>query len=61
MIKKESQPGNWVVVARIPQLDGGMREVLVEKCNASEVKRVIQADPVRVQRLWCPTQVRDIR
>jgi len=49
----------WLVVARIPQIDGRIREVLVRACDAREVREVLRQDPARVDGLWCPTRTRD--
>lgn len=51
----------WTVVATIPQVDGGAREVLVPSSRASEVREVLRQDPARVERLWVPTRLRDVR
>lgn len=51
----------WVVVASIPQLDGKLREVLVERKNAAEVREVLRQDPARVDGLWCPTRTREVQ
>ena len=53
--------GGWVVVARIPQIDGRVREVLVERGNAREVSEVLRQDPARVDSLWCPTRTREVQ
>jgi hypothetical protein len=49
----------WVVVARIPQADGGVREVLVESKHAREVREVLRQDLTRVDGLWCQTRTRE--
>jgi hypothetical protein len=49
----------WVVVASVPQVDGGVREVLVERKHAREVREVLRQDPSRVDGLWCPVRTRE--
>lgn len=49
----------WVVVARVPQADSGIREVLVESKHAAEVREVLRNDPARIERLWCPSRTRE--
>jgi hypothetical protein len=51
----------WVVVARIPQVDGGVREVLVERKHSAEVREVLRQDPARIDGLWCPTRTREVQ
>jgi hypothetical protein len=51
----------WVVVARIPQVGGGVREVLVERTYAAEVRAVLRQDPARIDGLWCPRRTREVR
>jgi len=51
---------HWVVVARIPQVDGAVREVLVQSRHAREVRDVLRQDPARIERLWVPTRVREV-
>ena len=51
---------HWVVVARIPQVDGAVREVLVERRHAREVRDVLRQDPARIDGLWVPTRVREV-
>ncbi len=51
---------SWVVVASIPQIDGGIREVLVERRHAAEVRETLRQDPARIDGLWCATRVRDV-
>jgi hypothetical protein len=57
----ESRGDRWVVVARIPQGDGGMREVLVQQKYASEVEKALWSDPTRIDGLWCPVRTRDVQ
>ena len=52
--------GAWVVVARIPQMGGAVREVLVERRHAREVREVLREDPARIDRLWCPVRTREV-
>jgi hypothetical protein len=52
---------SWVVVARIPQVDGGTREVLVERRSAAEVREALRLDPARVDGLWCPVRTREVQ
>ena len=51
----------WIVVARIPQVDGRVREVLVESKHAGEVRAVLRHDPARIDGLWCPTRTREVQ
>ena len=51
----------WVVVARIPQINGRTREVLVERRHAREVREVLRLDPARIDGIWCPKQTRDVQ
>ena len=51
----------WIVVARIPQVDGRVREVLVERRHAREVREVLRLDPARVDGLWCTTRTREVQ
>lgn len=53
--------GGWVVAARIPQLGGAVREVLVERRHAREVREVLKQDPARIDALWCPTSTREVQ
>jgi len=50
----------WVVVARILQVDGAVREVLVERRHAREVRDALREDPARIDGLWVPTRVREV-
>ncbi len=52
--------GAWVVIARIPQMGGAVREVLVERRHAREVREVLREDPARIDRLWCPVRTREV-
>lgn len=51
----------WVVVATIPQIDGGVREILVRTRDAREVREVLRLDSARIDGLWCPTRVREVQ
>lgn len=50
----------WEVVARIPQVTGGVREVLVERRHAAEVREALRQDPARIDGLWCPVRTREV-
>lgn len=52
--------GPWVIVVQIPQIGGSVREVLVRKSDAAEVREVLRDDPSRVERLWCEHRVREV-
>lgn len=54
-------PSAWVVVARMPQADGVIHEVMVEREHVAEARRTLDWRGATADWLTCPVRIREVR